>query len=125
MAKEFYRFIHLSDIHFGQEKNGTLVIHEDARQKLIEDCAVFVRDHGPADGILVVGDIAFGGQPAEYKKAADWLKAVAKAGGCEEFAVRTIPGNHDIDRKKVEDNKYCRSRTRKFVKSPSTTWMAH
>jgi len=109
MAKEFYRFIHLSDIHFGQERNGTLVIHEDARQKLIEDCAGFVRDHGPADGILVVGDIAFGGQPVEYKKAADWLKAVAKAGGCEEFAVRTIPGNHDIDRKKVEDNKYCRS----------------
>jgi predicted phosphodiesterase len=109
MAKEFYRFIHLSDIHFGQERNGTRVIHDDARQKLIEDCAAFVRDHGPADGILVVGDIAFAGQPAEYKKAAEWLKAVAKAGGCEEFAVRTIPGNHDIDRKKVQENKYCRS----------------
>ena len=109
MTKEFYRFIHLSDIHFGQERNGTLVTHEDARQKLIEDCADFVRVHGPADGILVVGDIAFSGQPSEYKKAADWLKAVAKAGSCEEFSVRTIPGNHDIDRKKVEAIKYCRS----------------
>jgi hypothetical protein len=52
MTKEYYRFIHLSDIHFGQERDGTLVIHEDARQKLIEDCADFARDNGPADGIL-------------------------------------------------------------------------
>ena len=36
MTKDFYRFIHISDIHFGQEKNGTMVIHEDARKKLIE-----------------------------------------------------------------------------------------
>ena len=38
MHKTSYRFVHLSDIHFGQEKNGTLVIHTDARNKLIEDC---------------------------------------------------------------------------------------
>jgi hypothetical protein len=109
MGKDVYRFIHLSDIHFGQEKDGTLVIHEDARQKLIEDCLEEARKNGPADGILVVGDVAFAGQPEEYKKAAEWLKAVAKAGGCKEFAVRTIPGNHDIDRKKVKSNVYCRS----------------
>ncbi len=107
--RESYRFIHLSDIHFGQEKHGTLLIHEDARKKLIEDCEAFAHEHGAADGILVVGDIAYGGHPDEYKRAAEWLRAVAKAGGCEEFSVRTIPGNHDIDRRKVNENKYCRS----------------
>lgn len=101
MNKDFYRFIHLSDIHFGQEKNGTIVIHEDARKKLIEDCADFAATNGPADGILVVGDIAYAGKTEEYAKAAEWLRAVAKAGGCEEFSVRTIPGNHDIDRHRV------------------------
>lgn len=107
MTKDVYRFIHLSDIHFGQEKNGTLVFHEDARQKLVEDCAAFASEHGPADGILVVGDIAYGGKQDQYKKAADWLKTVAKVGGCEEFAVRTIPGNHDIDRDLIKDDVYC------------------
>lgn len=109
LNKEYYRFIHLSDIHFGQERNGTIINHEDARRKLIEDCDEFARVNGPADGILVVGDIAYSGQPAEYKKAAEWLKAVAKAGQCEEFSVRTIPGNHDIDRDKIKTNVYCRS----------------
>ncbi|MEI8211052.1 MAG: metallophosphoesterase [Planctomycetota bacterium] len=98
MAQESYRFIHLSDIHFGQEKHGTLVVHKDARDKLIEDCAEFASAHGPADGILVVGDIAYAGKQREYEDAAKWLKAVAQAGGCEEYSVRTIPGNHDIDR---------------------------
>ena len=109
MNKDFYRFIHLSDIHFGQEKNGTIIIHEDARKKLIDDCAEFATVNGPADGILVVGDIAYAGHPDEYKKAAEWLKAVATAGQCAEFSVRTIPGNHDIDRDKIKTNVYCRN----------------
>ncbi len=101
MAKENYRFIHLSDIHFGQEKHGTLVFHTDARNKLIDDCAEFASKHGPADGILVVGDIAYSGKQEEYATAAEWLREVAKAGGCEEHSVRTIPGNHDVDRSRI------------------------
>jgi hypothetical protein len=115
MTKERYRFIHLSDIHFGQEKNGTLVIHNDARNKLVEDCADFASKHGPADGILVVGDVAYSGTQKEYDTAAEWLRAVAKAGGCEEYAVRTIPGNHDIDRKRI--NVYGRDAHRNIRKA--------
>jgi predicted phosphodiesterase len=98
MEKDSYRFIHLSDIHFGQEKNGTLVIHTDVREKLIEDCASFASEHGAADGILVVGDTAYSGAQNEYDTAAIWLNAVAKAGGCEQYSVRIVPGNHDINR---------------------------
>jgi predicted phosphodiesterase len=101
MSKDFHRFIHLSDIHFGQEKNGTRVIHEDARAKLVEDVAEFANTHGPADGILVVGDTAYAGEQKEYETAAAWLRDVARAGGCEEYAVRTVPGNHDVDRTRI------------------------
>lgn len=101
MTKDRYRFIHLSDIHFGQEKNGSLVIHNDAREKLIEDCKEFARANGPADGILVAGDIAYSGKREEYDTAAEWLRRVAQAGGCEEYSVLTIPGNHDIDCKRI------------------------
>ena len=96
--KDSYRFIHLSDIHFGQEKDGTVVIHTDAREKLLEDCASFVAEHGSADGVFVIGDTAYSGAHKEYDTAAEWLRAIAKAGECEEHSVRIIPGNHDIDR---------------------------
>jgi hypothetical protein len=32
-----HRFLHLSDIHFGQEKDGTLVKHDHVRNALIID----------------------------------------------------------------------------------------
>jgi Calcineurin-like phosphoesterase/GTPase-associated adaptor domain len=107
LHKSSYRFVHLSDIHFGQEKNGTLVIHEDARDKLVEDCETFAAENGPADGILVNGDTAYAGEHDQYEAAANWLTRVAKAAGCERFAVRIIPGNHDIDRAKI--NPFCKT----------------
>jgi hypothetical protein len=101
MHKTSYRFVHLSDIHFGQEKNGTFVLHQDARDKLIDDCKAFSAANGPADGILVIGDIAYDGTQNQYEVAANWLRRVADAAGCAPFSVRTIPGNHDIDRSKI------------------------
>ena len=37
MANATIAFIHLSDIHFGQEKGGQLHINNDAKAQLIED----------------------------------------------------------------------------------------
>ena len=37
-------FVHLSDIHFGQEKGGQIWVHEDVRESLIEDVGLAVRD---------------------------------------------------------------------------------
>jgi 3',5'-cyclic AMP phosphodiesterase CpdA len=95
-----YRFIHLSDIHFGQEKGGTLVTHDHIRRKLTADVKDFARHHGPASRILITGDIAYSGLPDDYKKAATWLEELTTAGGChDETHVSTIPGNHDCDLK--------------------------
>jgi len=41
-----YRFVQLSDIHFGQERGGTLVTHEDVRRKLIDDAAGLAKEAG-------------------------------------------------------------------------------
>jgi hypothetical protein len=57
---------------------------------------------GPADGVLVTGDIAFSGKPAEYKRAGEWIDQLVGIVGCELIAVRTIPGNHDIDRSRID-----------------------
>lgn len=97
-----YRFVQLSDIHFGQENDGSLPEHNDVREQLIQDAAKMARDRGSATMVLVVGDIAYSGKQVEYARAGVWLDALTKAVGCEERAVRLVPGNHDCDRGEVD-----------------------
>jgi 3',5'-cyclic AMP phosphodiesterase CpdA len=73
-----YRFLHLSDIHFGQEKNGTLVKHDHIRDALIKDAEILTKRRGPAARILVTGDISYSGKPDEYKTATQWLETLAR-----------------------------------------------
>ena len=53
-------FVHVSDIHFGQERDHSIHIHNDVKMQLIEDAAEVVAGlpTGIAQGILVTGDIA-------------------------------------------------------------------
>src|SRR5258708_1425441 len=92
-------FVHLSDIHFGQEKGSQLVIHDDVKRRLVEDAASQAQQYlgGRATGVIVSGDIAYSGKSSEYRQAAAWLDDLTAAIGCEQTAVQVVPGNHDID----------------------------
>ena len=96
-------FVHLSDIHFGQEKGGQTKINDDAKEQLIRDVSEFVTtlQNGRAAGIIVTGDIAYSGLDEEYKAAGVWLDRVAHAAGCEITDIQVVPGNHDIDRSQI------------------------
>lgn len=93
-------FVHVSDIHFGQERDESVHIHNDVKQQLLADAAEVVRSlpGGSAHGILVTGDIAQSGTHKEYEDAAVWLDALARAVGCEIHRIQMVPGNHDLDR---------------------------
>ena len=95
-------FVQLSDIHFGQERDHTVHIHDDVKTQLIADARHVVRDQlgAGASGILVTGDISHSGAKEEYAKAALWLDALAAEVGCPINRVQMIPGNHDMDRTK-------------------------
>jgi predicted MPP superfamily phosphohydrolase len=95
-----YRFVHLSDIHFGQ-RSGTVAKHDSVRAALINDAKTIARARGPASQILVTGDIAYSGKADEYENAAEWLEQLAANCGCKVTSVCTIPGNHDCDRGSV------------------------
>lgn len=97
-------FIHLSDIHFGQEKNGFLHINNDVKAQLIEDVRRFVGTlpNKKVSGVLVTGDIAFSGKAAQYQDAGTWLDLLTAAGGCDRTAVMMVPGNHDIDQATID-----------------------
>ncbi|TFW31769.1 metallophosphoesterase [Massilia horti] len=96
-------FVHVSDIHFGQEKDDRVHIHADVKQQLIADAKEVVSNiaGGVAHGILVTGDIAQSGKWAEYEDAGKWLDELAANIGVEIHRVQMVPGNHDLDRSKL------------------------
>lgn len=96
-------FVHLSDIHFGQEKGGEISVHDDIKNCLIDDVKLVAEslESGHASGIIVTGDIAFGGLEREYKTATTWLNKVAEAAGCDVLNIQVVPGNHDINRNEI------------------------
>lgn len=92
--------VHLSDIHFGQEKKNKLFyVHEDARERLLDDVRQLVRDIAPKriSGVMVTGDIVYGGTEPEYQKAGEWLDKLTAIVECGRGDVQVVPGNHDID----------------------------
>ncbi|MDQ0466244.1 calcineurin-like phosphoesterase family protein [Caulobacter ginsengisoli] len=97
-------FVHISDIHFGQEKRtGEVIVNNDVKERLITDARRTLDAIGkyPAAGIIVTGDIAYAGKVDEYKRAAEWLDRLAEAIGCSKASVHLVPGNHDIDRDEI------------------------
>ncbi len=95
--------IHLSDIHFGQEKGSLFYVHEDVRERLLDDVTVFTAALAPKriSGVMVTGDIAYSGTDEEYRQAGKWLDRLTAAIGCERSDVQVVPGNHDIDRGQI------------------------
>ncbi|RBL79739.1 hypothetical protein DDE05_55860 [Streptomyces cavourensis] len=93
-------FIHLSDIHFGQEKDGGVVVtNNDAKKRLLDDAAAEIAKlETSASGIIVTGDIAYSAKYEEYLTAGEWLDQLAERVGCDRLDIQMVPGNHDIDR---------------------------
>lgn len=94
-------FIHLSDLHFTASDAGSQFDQDlEIRDKLLEDLRS--RDISGLTGILVSGDIAFGGRKPEYEMANEWFEAMRKQVNIPPEAVFFIPGNHDVDREHLK-----------------------
>ncbi len=91
--------IHLSDIHFTGSSGNVHDVDQNVRDELLRDVTELTKRLGSATGVLVTGDIAFSGKKEEYQHAAEWLRKVCDAVGCEEQHVSVVPGNHDVNRK--------------------------
>lgn len=96
-------FVHLSDIHFGQEKDGgQVVVDADAKERLIDDAEAEFKKMGiAATGVILTGDIAYSAQPEQYEDAGRWLDRLTLKIGCSRYDIQMVPGNHDIDRESI------------------------
>ena len=96
-------YVHVSDIHFGQERGPEVYVHDDVKQCVIADVEEIKMASGiqRMDGVIVTGDIAFSGKKNEYDRAAQWLDRLTEVIGCGKTDVIVVPGNHDIDRGRI------------------------
>jgi hypothetical protein len=91
-------FIHLSDIHFRHGRVGDAHDEDKPLRKELQLDLRRLRTRLPQlDGLIISGDIAFGGKTDEYQYASGWIKTICEHIGCERNAVMVTPGNHDID----------------------------
>lgn len=97
-------FIHLSDIHFNKKWCDHYDLDRDLRDQLENDVRAMRQHVGRARGILITGDVAFGGQKDDYEVARRWLKQLCHIAGCRDQDVWCVPGNHDVDRSIYESS---------------------
>ena len=98
-------FIHLSDIHFRYSiSNGPYDLDEVIRNEFLIDAEVEAQKLSGVYGVLVTGDVAFGGERDEYNTAYEWLAILCERTKCSFKNVWTVAGNHDVDRNKIKGN---------------------
>ncbi len=94
-------WLHLSDFHFraGEQDvwNENIVLDallDDVRGRMAEDGL-------RPDFVVVSGDLAFSGQPAEYDLAGTFFDDLLQATGLGKERLFLVPGNHDVDREAI------------------------
>ena len=109
--------MHVSDIHLREDEIRAGVDPDvDLRSELLRDVRKLrgtAFDH--LDGVLLTGDIAFGGKAIEFASARDWLDELRTEFGFPQGAVWCVPGNHDVDRSVIDGSRN-RQKTRESIR---------
>lgn len=93
-------WLHLLDLHFRAGERHTW--DEDiVLRALLDDVQARTENGLTPDVILVSGDIAFSGVPAEYALARAFFDALLAATGVPKERLFVVPGNHDVDRQAI------------------------
>lgn len=95
--------LNVSDIHFKEPQCLRPDTDPDLpyRTRMLQDLRSQVQKLGQVDAIIIVGDVAFKGDPAEYRVAESWIHELVEATGCHLERVFVVPGNHDVDRRVI------------------------
>lgn len=97
------RILHLSDLHFGFDKDKT---QEDKRNNYIDtlyDKITEVSKKNAIDYIFITGDIAWKAKDTDYQLASPFIKKVMEIVDVSADKVFLCPGNHDVNREVLEE----------------------
>lgn len=94
------RILHLSDFHF---RPSTTWDASTVLGRLSVDIARLARTGLAPDIIVLTGDIAYSGKRTEYDLARTWITTeLLPAAGVGADRLVIVPGNHDVDRSRVD-----------------------
>ncbi|MEO1594426.1 MAG: metallophosphoesterase [Pseudomonadota bacterium] len=94
--KEVINWLHISDLHL---KVGLSEWSQDVvLTTLLDDIGNRTSIKGQIDFIVITGDLAFSGKPAEYALVSDLINELALRTDVPKDFIFCVPGNHDIDR---------------------------
>jgi 3',5'-cyclic AMP phosphodiesterase CpdA len=89
-------WLHISDLHFRASKTYDADV---VLKALLRDIAERIQqDNLRPDFIAATGDVAFSGQPDEYKLAQDFFDKLLAATDVPRERLFVVPGNHDASR---------------------------
>ncbi len=106
-------WLHLSDLHIGCKEAGRdweslkAALLDDVQQHLKPDQdqpAYCAQTTLRPDVIFVTGDIAYRADEKEFLEAEIFIKSIWDATGLGKEQTFVVPGNHDTDRKAVEED---------------------
>ncbi len=100
MSDPCFRWLHLSDLHFGSERNTAILAN--VRQAFFEDLKQRHAKHGPWDAILFSGDLVQSGTAEQFNRLdsefLDPLREELRKMGTTNPWLLAVPGNHDLAR---------------------------
>lgn len=103
MSEFSFRWLHLSDLHFGMK--GQAPLWSNLKHQLYDDLPLLFEQSGPWDLVIFSGDIVQKGVAAEFAGATDALVELygkLSGLGCSPKFI-AVPGNHDIVRPAEND----------------------
>ncbi|WP_425419669.1 metallophosphoesterase [Oricola indica] len=103
MSDTSFRWLHLSDLHFGMK--GQAPLWSNLKHHLYDDLPLLFQQSGPWDLVIFSGDIVQKGAPEEFHGATCALKElygkIADLNCYPKFIA--VPGNHDLVRPDEKD----------------------
>ena len=95
--------LHLSDLHFVEDKGGTARAERDSALDGLVDTLTHLELAWKPNLIAISGDLSFQGDPKGYEALAVWLKTKLLPTinlGPSDCII--CPGNHDLSRKRAK-----------------------
>ncbi len=89
-------FLHLSDLHFGDENETDAARRKNTLDKLLLTLKDLPAEWEP-QAIVISGDIGWKGVNKDYLIAEKWLRELLKVLGLSAKDIIPAPGNHDIN----------------------------
>jgi predicted MPP superfamily phosphohydrolase len=91
--------LHLSDLHFGYDKDATARAQREESLDLLVKLVAALAPAWKPNILVISGDLTWQGKPSGYPELAEWLtQKLFPATGLTPADCIVCPGNHDIDR---------------------------